>query len=286
MRSSFAWGATLALYAAALLKLSADSRAGEPARSDESVRQKRLELLQWQVDQFEIEMKEPDRKLIRGKQPILRWSNPVREFVNDGVTFLFLEGERPRVILTVWARSSEASLESGTLFRESVSLSGQPMTCWRDGRVLWSPKAREDVDQTLAAAPSPAERPSQRLAQMRELARRFRAMTYKMGSPNELRLLTQPLYRYQDEAAGILDGALFAFAEGNDPEALLLLEATVAGDGKEHKWRYTPARMTTYRVDVRLDDRTVFAVDPYWQVARKPESPYVEAEDGPFSLRH
>jgi len=286
MQTSFALGAAIALFAAALLTPSTYGRADEPTRSEDSVRQKRLKLLQSRVDQFQIETADQDRgELQRGKQPILRWSNPVRDFVNDGVTYLFFEGERPQAVVTVWARSPEANLESGEVLREFVSLSGKPLICRREDRELWSPKTGGLVEQTLADAPPPAARPAQRLAQMRDLARRFQATSYKMDSPNELRLLTQPLYRYQDEAVGILDGALFAFAEGNDPEALLLLEAVAGDDGKDSKWRYTLARMTTYRIAVRLDDREVFTANPYWTGPRKPDDPYVEAKDGTFTLR-
>jgi hypothetical protein len=137
----------------------------------------------------------------------------------------------------------------------------------------------------MADAPRPAERPVQRLAQMRELARDFKAATTKSGSPHDLRLLTQPLYRYEDKASNILDGALFAFAEGNDPEALLHLAAAPTGDGKGHQWHYTLARLTTFPVVVRLHDREVFAVEAYGEVPQKAEHPFIAGADEPFSLR-
>ena len=67
-------------------------------------------------------------------------------------------------------------------------------------------------------------------------------------------------------------------------EALLLLEATASEEGKRHAWRYTLARMTSYRVVVQLDNHEVFAVTPYWKGPRSPSDPYVEASDGPFAL--
>jgi hypothetical protein len=94
---------------------------------------------------------------------------------------------------------------------------------------------------------------------MRELARRFRAASYKPDAPNELRLLSQPLYRYPKETAEVLDGALFAFTEANDPEVFLLLEAVALDNGKRHEWRYALARSTTFRITVHLDGREVFA---------------------------
>ena len=103
-----------------------------------------------------------------------------------------------------------------------------------------------------------------------------------MEMPNELRLLTQPLYRYQDETAGILHGALFAFVEANDPEVLLLLEA-VGSNVKEPQWRYT-RECTSYRVQVKLDDRDVFDRSPYWKGPRRVDDLYMEGREGMFTL--
>ena len=289
MRSFFAAQAIVAFMVAAFLN-PLGSLAEEPDKAAEVVRQKRLEALLARLDQFQIEAAQPAEPakesvvLHRGKQPILRWSNPVRDFVNDGLVFLFLDGERPRCVVTVWARSPEARLESGEVWCEFVSLSAQPLVCQRAGRPLWTPKGGGLTEQLFADAPPPAERPAQRLVQMRDLARRFQATSYKLDDPHELRLLTQPLYRYQSAPAGILDGALFSFAEGNDPEALLLLEAAREGAGKPPQWRYTLALATSYRVSVRLDDREIFSALPYWKNPRTPSDPYHEINDGPFTL--
>jgi hypothetical protein len=36
------------------------------------------------------------------------------------------------------------------------------------------------------------------------------------GSQQRMRLLTQPIFRYQSEPAHVADGAIFAFVEGTD----------------------------------------------------------------------
>ncbi len=205
--------------------------------------------------------------------------------MNDGATFLFFDGERPRAVVSVRVRSRDKRLMSGECWRELVSLSREPLVCQRHGSTIWSPKCGTLVDETLPDAQPPAARPTQRLSQMRDLARRFRAASYKEEeSPHELRLLTQPLYRYQDVSHDIVDGALFAFVEGNDVEAILLLEARSGDDGQQGGWQYTLARMTSYRVVAHLDQREVFAVGHYWKGPRKLDDPYVEADDGPFTL--
>ena len=92
------------------------------------------------------------------------------------------------------------------------------------------------------------------------------------------------LYRYQREDGNILDGAVFAFVEGNDPEVLLLLEAQRADGGNSDIWRYTLARMTSYQVTARLDGREIFSALPYWKNNRAASDPYAEADDGTFRL--
>lgn len=259
--------------------------AQEPPKADDPLRQKRLEFLKGRVGQFEIQVGEDGaRKLKAGEEPILRWSNPVRDNSNDGVIYLFFERERPRAIVTVWADFPMAKLDRGNAYREFLSLSAEPLVCRRDGQSLWSPKSGALVEQAFKEAPVPAARPTQRLTQMRDLARRFEAANYKMGSPSELRLLTQPLYRYPGEAGSVLDGGLFAFAEGNDPEVVLLLEAVQDSGGKSHSWRYTLGRMTGYRVSVKLDKLEVFAAQPYWANPRSPTDPYAETLEGAFVL--
>ncbi len=285
MQSTTTHAAAFACLVSVALACPTLQRAEEPARPPDSLRQKRLELLSSRVSEFEIQAADDaERKLIPGEKPILRWSNPVRDTLNDGVIYLFFEDVRPRAVVTVWADSPNSDLASGKLWREFVSLCGEPLVCRRGGTVLWLPRTGGLVDQMLADAPPPAARQALRLTQMRELARRFEAANYKMDSPNELRLLTQPLHRYSGKTADVLDGALFAFVEGNDPEVLLLLEAVAADGGKSHVWRYTLARMTSYRVSVNLDGREVFTADPYWKNPRAPSDPYAEAADGTFSL--
>jgi hypothetical protein len=126
---------------------------------------------------------------------------------------------------------------------------------------------------------------TQRLTQLRTLARRFSADCYhpRSGEPTELRLLTQPLYRYEDDKAGILDGAMFAFVVSNDPELLLVLEAVKAGGGPAG-WRYSLARMSSLKETVKLDGKETWTVANYYQDPHEDRKtgPYVETRIGVF----
>jgi hypothetical protein len=149
MRCFLICGAVVALLVVMWPMHAADCRAEERTPPVDSMRQRRLELLESHVDKLRLSVDDRAAELFkRGKQPILHWSNPVREYVNDGVTFLFF----------------------------------------------------------------------------------------------------------------------------------------AAADGKDSEWRYTVARMTSFQVTLRLDDREIFSVGPYWQNPRAPTDPYSEANDGPFTL--
>ena len=70
--------------------------------------------------------------------------------------------------------------------------------------------------------------PTRRLVQTRSLAREFSGHTIDVNKERwELRLLSQPLFRYEKPEGDVIDGALFAFvtSAGTDPEVVLALEA-------------------------------------------------------------
>ena len=56
-----------------------------------------------------------------------------------------------------------------------------------------------------------------------------------------------------------IDGGVFAFVQGTDPEAILLLEA-VHADGRP-RWQYAFARATSAALEARLDKPVVWEVD-------------------------
>lgn len=122
---------------------------------------------------------------------------------------------------------------------------------------------------------------------MRAIARRFSAASHdpRTDQPEQLRLLTQPLYRFASEENDIVDGALFAYVVSNDPELLLLLEAVRDRAAGVTGWQYSLARMSSRKQVVRLDDQEVWAVVNF---SRDPNEdrktgPYVEKRLGRFS---
>jgi hypothetical protein len=125
----------------------------------------------------------------------------------------------------------------------------------------------------LSADVPPAGEPAARLRQFRALVKRF--SSYQIFNPGkqreELRLLAQPLYRYSDAERHIRDGALFAFALGTNPEALLFLEAR--DKSGKLSWYFGLARRgSSNEIHVLLDENEVWSVQPLSKL--KPEDPY------------
>ena len=117
---------------------------------------------------------------------------------------------------------------------------------------------------------------------MRRLANGFRAISLETNDEYQrrLRLLNQPVFRYESPSAKVIDGALFAFVMGTDPEAILVLEAVKHESGT--RWRYAVARFTHQPLEVRRGQEAVWTCEAalpyvgdrpyfiYWRVSRKP----------------
>ena len=241
----------LAIAAAGAAPPDADGDEAQERQRQEAVAQlapaqaKRLELLGG-VD--------PEEKLTLFPEPLLRWSNPTAGSVH-GEVFLWTQDERPAAISSIyrWYHPYQDSTV------EIVSVSEQALAAREDGKTQWQTKSPGLAFQPLPKAPAPAGNRGSRLIQMRTLARRFSAdLADKRGGdevPRELRLLNQPAHRYESQEHQIVDGCLFAFVEGTDPEAWLLLEVV---DGKGGPaWRYALARMNVDPLEICLDDQAV-----------------------------
>ncbi len=117
---------------------------------------------------------------------------------------------------------------------ELSSLSIGKLSAVRGARTVWEPSQPGIELKPLADAAPPAESAALRLVQLRSLSREFTAFHDDEGQPpEELRLLTQPIYRYENTSTDLIDGALFAFVQGTDPEVLLLIEARRDDGGEQ-----------------------------------------------------
>jgi hypothetical protein len=208
-------------------------------------------------------------KLMLVHQPILRWTNPVPQEAGTptpevyGGVFIWTFDGRPEVIASIHKWYSPYRRVS----HEFHSLSSKRIIGLRGGRQVWSPSRAGIQLKPIPGADSPADSPIKRLRQMRALARGFSAdKTNSQKRRSTLRLLPQPLYRYQSTDPNVLDGAVFAFVESTDPEIILLIEARQTSGG--YRWQFAAARMNHLNLRLRYGEREV------WSIARRPYKPF------------
>jgi hypothetical protein len=238
----------------------------EAARAAEAA-----ELARKAAEEFTITIGQPDRTITLQLEPkpLLQWSNPVAGSIHGSV-FVWTARGRPEAISSIYKWYSP----NHHLALEFHSLSSQPLTGTRVGRPTWIP-ARAGVElKPIPGAPEPAAMPAQRLRQLRALAKEFSASeTTRTDVTRELRLLTQPIYRYASTDPDLLDGGLFTFVEGTDPEIILLIEARRGPKG--FAWHYGLVRMNSLTLRVSHNGREVWNLPTIpWEQVHNPREPY------------
>lgn len=245
---------------------------------DDPQAKQRLKLMQEAVSSLEPESSELKTKaaLTFAAKPLLRYSDPTRGGVNAAATVLLDAGVwrlgtegRPTALVTV--EIYQAPDTSRVLALEFLSLTEAKFTLKHKTKTIrWDPAGSALTLKKLPDAPKPAATAAARLAQMRQLARRFAAKERINKESIECRLLPQPIDRYQSAAEKIADGAIFAYANGTNPEIGVAFES----DG-EH-WRYSVLRLTSAEASVTLDGRQVAAFDHFDSRGRT-DGPYHSA---------
>ncbi len=192
-------------------------------------------------------------KLEKVAEPVLRWANPLGGQQAHGEIFLWTNGGLPVAVLSINEFTRPNGMVDGE--HEWCALTNEPI--FATGPHRWSPEKTELSYRMLPTEEPIADSPVRRLRQMRALANRFSGTkTTRTGESRVLRLLPQPIYRYDSKNADVIDGGLFAMVEATDPEALLLLEArrTAASDA----WQFAFARLNSVKLTASLDDQQVW----------------------------
>lgn len=188
------------------------------------------------------------------ERPLLAFGDPART-ASRGTLWAFGTKGRPDAFMKLWQGTDVAGIWYQSLIR-----AGDHRLLLRapDGR-QWRPPdekvARTPIDK---AEPPTVSRPG-RLRQLKSLARRFTA--YEVGDPDrarsELRLLVQPVHRYDDADHALQDGAAFVFAHGTNPELILLIEAAGATIDQT-RWQYSLFPSSSAELHAALDGREVW----------------------------
>jgi hypothetical protein len=259
------------LLAALLLSaLPAPADQPKPGDPEGEAQKARLAAMKRMASRYEIAAgKEGGTKLQLTGEPLLRWTNPERGGVTDGCLYLFLDNGRPQASLAIYPTQDGKAWN-----HEFVSLAEHELVAKKNERVVWAPDKPGVEFKPIAGAPAPAESAGLRLGQMRALVDRFTATVTFQGTKSALRRLAAPVYRYGDRKRDPLDGAVFAFVQGTDPELLLVLEARV-GRGTP-QWHYALARQTMWILEVDYEGRRVWSVEKWDRATSHPQQTYFD----------
>ena len=240
----------------------------KPVATDQSNNAKRLLALHLNhAEEYEIYRNRDRReKLNLERHPVYVWTNPIRSGGQNGAVFVWTYNGRPEVVGSIFSYPVDGRRQ---LLHELHSLSAEILVPVREAAQQWQPKAGFTL-KPLPEAPEAGDSARQRGFQLRTLSRDFTAHSVDRNQTTwQLRLLPQPLFRYESTDPKVIDGALFAFvtSAGTDPEAIIVLEARQTDNGPQ--WQYVVARFSDLNVFVehkssKSGSRSCWGGDDIW----------------------
>jgi len=255
---AYAW------VAACLVAVQASIGAAQEADPTPSeLRLKRMRRIAERV-QVTVQINEQMKQISLVDTSLLRFSDPTRE-LHDATVWAWGTDGRPACLLTVELYGDSSHFELISLTDVKVAATA--------GDRKWNPQSAGLTMQRMSDWPKPVKETPLRLAQMKELLGKLSAHEIRVnGKRFELRLLAKPIHRYSAPTEQVLDGAIFVFANGTNPELLAVIEA--CGEGIDSgTWRIGFARSGAAELHVVLDEHEFFHApldrgtrpnDPYW----------------------
>jgi hypothetical protein len=228
----------------------------QEAADNEQLRKARHTVMEKAAQGFKVEQSSTRPPPTFGNKPLLRYSDPTRvvpgaHSLLDATVWRLGDKGRPLGLLTleIYGKTPETAI----LSYEFASLADGELALahGEQKELAWQFPAGGLTMRPLPGAGQPGDSPAARLGQMRQFTRRFKVSESYQGVTVECRLLAQPIDRYQSEDGTIVDGALFAFANGTNPEIGLLIEASKAG------WTYGLGRLCAAECKIELDGKEV-----------------------------
>jgi hypothetical protein len=239
----------------------------------------RLKFMKDSVRTYELTSNSENAGMLKlQEEPVFRLGKQFGEGVEDGAIFLWTgENGRPEAAIQLF-RIRNQSEPQGLWIHEFTSLATNGLKAKRNGQLWWSPATPGLEFKPVPGAPRPAESAAERARQRRSLTEGFRASDDFGGRGwSELRLLPTPVARYGDSKTEVVDGALFAFVIGTDPEVFLFLEARAGTGGVE--WQYALAPMTVFAVKGKYRGKTVWEL-PDRHGSWDPSKPFFDKAEG------
>lgn len=205
--------------------------------------------------------------------PILKWTNPTVGRVYGNV-YVITHKDVPQAIVCPYKWFAPYQ----SLDMECLSVTSQTIEGVRNQNVVWSAKSSGLEWKPVPGDPPVGKMPLERQRQMKKLSEDFTAEMFDTrvnvgGEDQQLRPMTQPVYRYESPSKGVLEGGIFAYVVGTDPELFLLLQATET-DGKR-QWQYGLARMSMDRMRMKHQQNEVWHADKLTiETLRNMKQPY------------
>jgi len=255
----------MALLGGLVLACASTASLGQPAKDDPEEPKRLNEAIEKSVSWYDVIPEEGAAPLT--PMPVLRWRNVVRGQEGEAMMVVWPHAGRPIAMASIYPWNGKMTHEFDSLSR------GSKLTAREKDRVIWTPEEAGVEFKDVPKAPQPAKTAAERLRQMKTIAEGFKATMTGWSADNSdqesLRLLPRPLHRYdftnvKDRDPKLIDGALFAYVLGTDPEAVLILEAI--GTSETSAWQYAFARATSGGLEVKVGDEVV------WTAKKHPAS--------------
>jgi hypothetical protein len=261
-------------------------------RAEDAQTMRRAELLRQMRElarETKLEFADGGRQPVLVENPVFRYDDQPRRFI-DATMWVWTDEGRP-----VAFQKIEASIDVVTNAPKwgycFASLAEVPLRAQWTRRAAFRSTEAGVSFRPVPGAPQVAGLSAQRRQQARALAREFSArilLNPQTDSTEEMRLLSAPIFEYDDPDTELFRGAVFGFAtSGRNPDLLMAFEVRATPAGAE--WQYAPARMTIGGVTVKQRDKTVWEV-PFieprpkdfatWTFFYEPRKP-LSGEEGP-----
>jgi hypothetical protein len=209
--------------------------------------------------EYKLRLTNADETLEFREPSVLNFTNPERN-QERGSVFVWMHGDRPAAI----GQFFRFGVQGRRLTKHALhSLSPESLEARFSGVVAWAPEKPGIEWKPFNDAPPPGNSHTNRLLQMRQLARRFKlTLISPKDKSEELRLAPRPLFEYSAPKSGVTDGVILSYVVATDPEAILLIEAFE--EKGQTGFRYAFARFHFWRLTASEGERTV------WDVAYDP----------------
>jgi hypothetical protein len=205
-----------------------------------------------------VEIVDPATKQTRQARwsatPLVRYGDETR-FIQDSTLWCWMDGPLPVAFQKIEINNWVANYPQWTFCFSSMS--SAPLSIqWPDRRDPFRPDAVKFL--RIEDGPVPAKDKRTRGLQMREMSRDFLVVSHNGNKASELRLLPRPLLEYESPKHRIVAGAVFAQAEGTNPDCLIAIQL-VQSDGGKIEWVFAPVRMTSHGLMLKFKDRELWS---------------------------